>query len=184
MGIKKIISNCMLAMLAISLVIFTSGCGANLADVNRTAKSDDEIANETVELIIEAIENKDAAALTAMFSPEVLDTMDMELFGEKAEELFSVWSGNMVEYDGELSTSKETISGNVIREITGFYDIETTETMCHLLFMSTVQDEGNENAEGISMIVYVSDELRQSEGFYWQYGNREPGIYIDIEVSN
>lgn len=180
---KRIVTSCILAVLLISLVLFGAGCGANLADVNRTAKSDDEIADETVELIIEAIENKDVDALTAMFSPEVLDEMDMELFRERAEELFSVWSGNIVEYDGELSTSKKTKSGNVIRKVTGFYDIETTEAMCHLLFMSTVQDEGNENAEGISMIVYVSDELRQSEGFYWRYGDREPGIYIDMELS-
>ena len=182
MNRKKIVTNYSLSIVLILLVLFGSGCGANLTSVNRTAKSDDEIADETVELIIEAIENKDVDALTAMFSPEVLDTMDMELFGEKAEELFSVWSGNIVEYDGELSTSKETKSGNVIRKITGFYDIETTETMCHLLFMSTVQDEGNEDAEGISMIVYVSDELRQLEGFYWQYGNREPGIYVDTQM--
>ena len=180
---KKIFKNCILAVLLISLVLFDAGCGANLADVNRTAKSDDEIADETVEMIIEAIENKDVDALTAMFSPEVLDAMDMELLSERAEELFSIWSGNVVEYDGELSTSKKTKSGNVIRKITGFYDIETTETMCHLLFMSTVQDEGNENAEGISMIVYVTDKLFQSEDFYWQYGNREPGIYIDTKMS-
>lgn len=32
------------------------------------------------------------------------------------------------------------------------------------------------------MIVYVSDELYQTENFYWEYGNREPGIYIDTEV--
>lgn len=179
---KKIFMSCRLAVLLISIVLFGAGCGADLADVNRTAKSDDEIADETIEMIVEAIENKDVDALTAMFSPEVLDAMDMELFCESAEELFSVWSGNMVAYDGELHTSKETKKGNVIRKITGFYDIETTEAMCHLLFMSTIQDEGNENAEGISMIIYVSDELRQSEDFYWQYGNREPGIYIDNVV--
>ena len=179
---KRIVTSCILVVVLTSLVLLSSGCGANLVGINETARSDDEIADEIVEIIIEAIENKDVDALTAMFSPEVLDAMDMELLSERAEELFSIWSGNVVEYDGELSTSKKTKSGNVIRKITGFYDIETTETMCHLLFMSTVQDEGNENAEGISMIVYVTDKLFQSEDFYWQYGNREPGIYIDTKM--
>lgn len=180
---KKIFMSGRLVILLILLVLFVAGCGADLVDINRTARSDDEIADETVEIIIEAIENKDVDALTAMFSPEVLDEMDMELFHERTEELFSVWAGKLVEYDGELSTSKETKSGNIIRKITGFYDIETTENVCHLLFVSTVQDEGNENAEGLSQIVYVTDELFQSEDFYWQYGNREPGIYIDTKMS-
>lgn len=179
---KRIVTSCILAVLLIPLVLFGSGCGADLTGVNRTAKSDDELADDMMELIVEAIEKKDADALTAMFSVENLDKMDMELFHERAEELFSVWSGNLVEYDGELSTSKETKNGNIIRKITGFYDIETTENVCHLLFMSTVQDEGNEKAEGLSQIVYVTDELFQSEDFYWQYGNREPGIYIDTKM--
>lgn len=179
---KKIFMSGRLAVLLILLVLFVAGCGADLADINHTARSDDEIADEIVEMIIEAIENKDVDALTAMLSPEVLDAMDMELFCERAEEVFSIWSGNVVEYDGELSTLKETKSGNVIRKITGFYDIETTENVCHLLFVSTVQDEGNENAEGLSQIVYVTDELFQSEDFYWQYGSRESGIYIDTKM--
>ncbi|MBQ8813477.1 MAG: DUF5104 domain-containing protein [Lachnospiraceae bacterium] len=178
---KRIITSYLLVVLT-SLVLLSSGCGANLVGLSETAKSDDDLADEIIELIVEAIEAKDADTLFSIFSVESLDEMDMELLHERTEELFSVWSGNMVEYDGELSTSKKTKSGNVIRKITGFYDIETTETMCHLLFMSTVQDEGNENAEGISMIVYVTDELFQSEDFYWQYGNREPGIYVDTKM--
>lgn len=180
---KRIVTSCILAVLLLLLVLFGSGCGADLTGVNRTAKSDDEVADEYIEMIIEAIQNKDSDALFAMFSVDVQSEMDVELFGERAEELFSVWSGNMVAYDGELHTSKETKKGNVIRKITGFYDIETTENVCHLLFICTVQDDGNENAEGISEIVYVTDELFQTEDFYWQYGNREPGIYIDTKMS-
>lgn len=46
-------------------------------------------------------------------------------------------------------------------------------------FFSAVRDDENADNVGLSMIVFVTDELYQSEDFYWEYGNREPGIYID-----
>ena len=56
---------------------------------------------------------------------------------------------------------------------------ETTDATYHLLFLSVIRDDENADNVGLSMIVFVSDELYQTEDFYWEYGNREPGIYID-----
>ena len=43
---KKIFMSNSLAVLLILLVLFVAGCGADLPDLNRTARSDDEIADE------------------------------------------------------------------------------------------------------------------------------------------
>ena len=161
------------------ILLLCSGCGANLSNVNDTAKSEDNIADEYIEKIIEAINSKDNEALTEMFSATALSKIDMTVFEQRINELFISLQGEVVEYNGELSTARHKHSGKITHSINGFYDIETTEATYHLLFLSVVRDDENANNVGLSMIVFVTDELYQSEDFYWEYGNREPGIYID-----
>lgn len=168
-----------LICIALFILLLCSGCGANLTGVNETAKSDDNIADEYIEKIVEAIRSKDNEALIEMFSVTALNKIDMTEFEKSINELFTTWQGEVVEYDGELSTATNRHSGKTMHSINGFYDIETTDTTHHLLFLSVVRDDENSDNVGLSMIVFVTDELYQSDDFYWKYGNREPGIYID-----
>lgn len=161
------------------VLLLCSGCGANLTSINDTAKSDDDIADECIEKIVEAINSNDKEAITEMFSVAALSEIDMTIFEQGIDDLFSLWQGEMLEYDGELSTATNKHSGKIMHSINGFYDIETTEAMHHLLFLSVIRDDENPDNVGLSMIVFVTDELYQSDDFYWEYGNREPGIYID-----
>lgn len=161
------------------ILVLCSGCGTNLSSVNERAKSDDDIADEYIEKIIEVINSKDNEALIEMFSVTALKEIDMTVFEQRLNELFASWQGEVVEYNGELSTERKRHSGKITHSINGFYDIETTDTTHHLLFLSVVRDDENSDNEGLSMIVFVTDKLYQSENFYWEYGNRESGIYID-----
>lgn len=94
------------------------------------------------------------------------------------KEPFDLFRGEVLEYDGELSTATNNHTNEHTHRITGFYSIESTEGTYHLLFIFKDRDEENADAIGLSMILFVSDELFNSDGFYWNYG-REPGIYID-----
>lgn len=161
------------------LLVLCSGCGANLTTVNDKAESDNDIADKHIEDLVDTIEKNDKEALIEMFSVAAMNEIDMTVFEQSIDELFDIWQGEMVEYDGELSTGTNRHSGKITHFINGFYDIETTEATHHLLFLSVVRDDENSDNVGLSMIVFVTDELYQSDDFYWEYGNREPGIYID-----
>lgn len=165
------------------LLVLCCGCSANLTKVNDTAKSDDDIADKYIEEIVDTIENNDKEALIEMFSTATMNEIDMAVLEQSVDELFDVWQGEMVGYDGELSAGINRHSGKVTHFINGFYDIETTDATHHLLFLSVVRDDENADNVGLSMIVFVTDELYQSDDFYWEYGNREPGIYIDKLVN-
>ena len=117
-----------------------------------------------------------------MFSTFAMSKMDATLLDKRIDELFGEWQGEMVEYNSDLSTGINRHSGKTTQFINGFYNIVTTETTHHLLFLSVVRDDENADNIGLSMIVFVTDELYQQEDFYWEYGNREPGIYIDSVV--
>lgn len=154
----------------------------NLPESNQIASSQDKKANEIIEEIVRAIEDEDKNALKEMFSISAMSEMDAALLDKKIDALFGEWQGEMVEYDSDLSTGINRHNGKSTYFINGFYDIVTTETTHHLLFLSVVRDDENADNIGLSMIVFVTDELYQQEDFYWEYGNRTPGIYIDHVV--
>lgn len=86
------------------LLVLCCGCGANLTKLNDTTKTDDDIADERIIEIVNAIENNDKDALVKMFSVAAMKEIDMAVFEQSIDELFAVWQGDMIEYDGELST--------------------------------------------------------------------------------
>lgn len=172
---KKII----IFIFAVLLTMNISGCGVNQDEVNKKAQSEDLIADECMEQIISAIENRDVDALVDMFAPEALNEINLDLLLQETEKLFNEYHGTMNKYDGELSTATSRNDGNMVHEIKGFYEITTTEDIHHILFIYKDRDDGNSESEGLSMIVFVTDELFCSDDFYWKYGSREPGIYID-----
>lgn len=157
-----------------------TGCAGNIDKVNKSASTENEMADECFSEIRKAIQEQDIDALLNLFSIEVKATLDIELFRQYANKLFELYDGEAVSYKRDLSTS--TTENRHIHETLGFYDIETANGTHHLLFINTDRNKDNEDAEGISMIVYVSDELYNSDGFYWKYGSREPGLYIDLAL--
>ena len=94
----------MLALVLFFLLVLCCGCGANLTKLNDTTKTDDDIADERIIEIVNAIENNDKDALVKMFSVAAMKEIDMAVFEQSIDELFAVWQGDMIEYDGELST--------------------------------------------------------------------------------
>lgn len=181
--ITNVGSNSRLAMLIVVLFVLTfsglCGCAADLSEVNQKSQSEDMIADECMNQILEAIANKDSEALQNLFSKEALEAIDLTLMKTATKELFELFRGEVLEYDGELSTSTNNHTNEHTHQITGFYSIESTEGTYHLLFIFKDRDDENADAIGLSMILFVSDELFNSDGFYWNYGSRDPGIYID-----
>lgn len=72
-----------------------------------TFKFDYDIAKERTAKLFEALENKDKDALKAMFSKNSLT--EAENFDESVEELFDYFQGNIISYEDQVPTSRESI---------------------------------------------------------------------------
>lgn len=164
--------------------VWVTGCGANLNRINRQAFTENGMADECFNQIIEAIKAQDAEALLALFSDEAKAELDKELFEQKAAELFSLYDGEVKTYHRDLATSQTSSTNSHTHETVGYYDIEAENAVHHLLFINQDWNRENKDTEDISVIVYISDELYNTEGFMWKGKSRAPGIYVDLEMKD
>ena len=71
----------------------------NKEDIVNPSRYTDEV-KMTKEVLEAALKD----ALVKMFSVAAMKEIDMAVFEQSIDELFAVWQGDMIEYDGELST--------------------------------------------------------------------------------
>lgn len=165
------------AVIATTQVVL-SGCAAQHKEINMYALSENELADECMEHMLKAVSNKDKEALTDMFSTACKNEMNQVLFENQVDTLFNALSGDVLSYHGFLSTVNNNHEGEHNHQIRGFYTVETTSDVYHFCFTYRDRDEENQDKVGLSMIILVTDELFNSDGFSWKY-TRDPGIYIE-----
>ena len=105
-----------------ALVCSLSGCIVFRRGSSNEYRSDEELADEMIENIIDCAEKEDAKALTELFSQYAEDsTLNL---AEQAEEFIEFFQGQCKSWKGNASSHKKSEYGKTIwRELKGQYSV-------------------------------------------------------------
>ena len=144
--------------------------------------SDKEIAADTIDSLINAMELKDGDTLTGMFSNEAINAD--ENFKEDLEKLFDYFQGNFVSRSsqGNINAFDEVENDERKRILYFSYDIKTTTETYRVAVCQIVKDTSNKDNVGIhSMyIIKLKDDV-DANVVYRGDDKNTPGINIDIK---
>lgn len=174
---KKIL----LALLAI--MMFLSSCslgGLELGKKGSFFQDDRSKANNSFEMVLNAIQNKDAIALKSLFSNASLKNVDD--FDAIANDLFEFFQGNVVSYDDWGGA----VAGEGLREggqewyiIQPTYDVKTSEQEYRFAFKEFTVNDFEPDKVGIwSLYVIKKADDTDPECAYRGDGKWTPGINI------
>lgn len=170
----------------ISLML-SSCVGSSRTDMLNKS-SDEEVANEKLVKILDYIMNEDEESLKAMFSQRALD--ESKNFSENAKLLFKFFDGEIIswEKDSGPHVSKSANYGEIVKEVSSYYFVETDKGSYFFLINDFPVDDVNANNEGLYMVLVVLAENRldifepENEILYIDGEKvRTPGIYLPIK---
>ena len=165
-------------LLMIPLLITACSLGGFTTRKGFFSNSDREIASESFEKIIAAIESQDSNALKSLFSEKALS--EAENLDKSIEELFQLYQGKMVSYDDQggpgLDGSRNSDGrGYVMTKLLSTINVETSEKKYHFGILEYVEDtEFPENIGIYSIYVVETDVLDEPTANWWM----EDGVWI------
>ncbi len=164
-------------LLIASMLLLTSCSLAGVPMAGRFfVDRDDELADERLEQVLEAIENQDKDALKGLFSKRALEeTAD---FDAGAEYLFELFQGDVASWDGDIGPVYESIElGKRTKEMTSFFDVVTDE-QTYIVFLADVPvDTQNPDNAGLYALRVVKAEDEETQLTYAE-DMMVPGIYM------
>lgn len=142
--------------------------------------SDESVADETLEKLTVAIEERDEQKIKEMISPNTIDSVndiDMQI-----QELIDFFQGEVKLYKnpyGGPIVSKEKKDDNSKIEFDYTYLVETTKSMYWISIYEIITDEVDKSNEGIKYIYIKETQDNDVEELNWgiDWGN-EIGIHI------
>jgi hypothetical protein len=166
--------------LCIILSMFLCACSTGGDGVMLDA--DAKKANKQFEKVIEALESKDTAMLTSLFSLNSIQTLDN--FDESIEQIMNYYVGEKVSYnkDGGAALVESSVEdGEYIQTMQSTYDLYTTKGAYRVAIKSVSKDTVDPNNIGIHSlyIIKMSDDT-YPEYAYWGDALFTPGINIGI----
>ena len=162
------------------LVINIGGCMSKERQLLKWFKSEQEISDERVEKIIEALKKKDAEKLKEMFSKKAI--LEVDNLDEQLESLIEFYSGDLVEYDGGCDSESQNRHGKKKLSIYGKYKVITTEEEYRIFFSECVKDYEEPEKIGIYNIGIVKEEVWKKEDIMWY--NEKMGAYVEVGSLN
>ena len=167
------------------VVLFFTSCSMGGTDVFKKAfVSDAQIADQTLEQVMSAIQKEDKEALKNLFSKKcVADTED---FDAKVTALMDYYKGEMTSYNnwGALNTNEgmnEDGTGRSWKNLQATYDVDTDKTGYRVAFQTCVKDTADADNIGIYSFYVIKAEDMDMQIAYWGDGKWTPGINIDIK---
>lgn len=156
-----------------------TACTGALYGRNGTALSDEDIANDRMTEIIEAIENKDQEKMKEILARNTISSVkDIEI---QIENLLEYYKGEFVSYEnvGGPTVYQNHDEGNSRIEFELSYVIITTSKTYQIAIQDVVMDDFDRDNEGVTYI-YIKEikEYNENQEAYW--GDSEPkvGIYL------
>jgi len=142
--------------------------------------SEQQMADRMMEDIATALDNGDADALKSLFSKTALEeATDID---QQISDLLQFYQGKKQSFEGDASSSTHTKYGEDIEEqLIGQYLLTTDKESYRVIYDYNVIDKDNPNAEGLSQLEIVTDELYQKDDFDFLCGSEGyegPGVYM------
>lgn len=169
-----------LVLFCIILCINTGGCVRPMSRGERLTKelgSEQQIADQMMENIAIALDNGDVDALKNLFSKTALEEatdIDQQIYA-----LLNFYQGKMQSYKGDASSSTSTEYGeDTEKQLIGQYLLTTDKESYRIIYDYNVIDKDNPDAEGLSQLEIVTDELYQKDDFEYLCGYEGPGVYM------
>ncbi len=166
----------------ILFAMFSASC-ISYSDFNKLYIVDaDDLSQDTVDKIIEAVNDKDATGLKTMFSKNTCDNApEIE---EDIARLFEFVQGEITDY-GITSgphTSKKSEGSKIESDIDICFYIQTTENKYHIALHERIIDTVDKNNVGILCFEIIRDVDWTEDHVYGGSDNGEKqGIIIDNE---
>lgn len=136
--------------------------------------SEQKMADERIEEIIEALEQEDAKKLKDMFSQKTM--MEVGDLDAQIKSLIEFYEGELEFYEGTCDSSSQNRHGKKKLEIIGNYTIKTTEEEYEIKFYEWVKEYEFPEKVGIYKIQITSKETRTEKDFMWT--EEEMGAYV------
>lgn len=170
-GKKKKVVLLVSCMIAIEI----SGChyqskGEYMANVIR---EEQDMSDEMMQSIMDALEAQDAKALKELFSPYALE--HAENIDKKIAELMEFYPGSNEGYEGNCSSMGGKHYSRLI--LYGTYDVMNDGQKYEVRFITMPHNDEEPDKEGLYLIEVMTEEA-EPEGFKWRNEEDEPGIYV------
>lgn len=171
-----------IAVIHLITVIFICSCSSGEV---RSVANDDKTANQKFEMIIEALENKNADELTKLFSENAINNDDD--FNEKVDSLFEYYHGDLVSYDdwdalAVYDSVNESGDNRRVKSYDLTYDVETTEQKYRFAIHYVIEDTADKNNVGIwSLYIIKAEDDTDLRFAYRGDGKDTPGININVK---
>lgn len=145
------------------------------SQIGRYIEDDSPAANKRVELILQALEDKDKNAIKSMFSKKALS--EAEEFDSHLDYLFEFFQGDIQKWD-ECSpgTSEERKYGHVIKKLSWWTYVYTDKEKYIFFLIEYAEDTDHPDNVGLYTlrVINAKDEDKEFE----RYDKMEiPGIY-------
>lgn len=169
-------------LLVATILLLTSCSLGDTYMFGKIFRSDREIANESFEKIIRAIESRDKNALTNLFSERSI--ADSDDFDGSITALFDYYKGEMTSYNdwGGPNTNdgiNDDGTGRNWKNIQSTYDVETNGGIYRFAIKTFLKDSADANNIGVYSLYVMRVEDSDIRFAYWGDGNWTPGINID-----
>ena len=166
----------LLLMVCCALVCSLSGCIVFRRGSSNEYRSDEELADEMIENIIDCAEKEDAKALTELFSQYAEDsTLNL---AEQAEEFIEFFQGQCKSWKGNASSHKKSEYGKTIwRELRGQYSVITDEAQYKIAYIYIPFHREEPDKAGLTAIEITTEETFNKDWFLWSL-DQKPGIYV------
>lgn len=173
----KVVLCCVILCMNLGGCIKPMGRGERLT---KELGSEQQMADQMMENIAAALDAGDADALKSLFSKTTLEeATDID---QQISDLLEFYQGKKQSFEGDASSSTHTKYGEDIeKQLIGQYLLTTDKESYRVMYDYTVIDKDNPDAEGLSQLEVVTDELYQEDDFDYLCGNEGyegPGVYM------
>lgn len=175
-------------ILFIISILILNGCGNNndssekLKWMSKKHVTSKEIADEFVEYVITAFNEKRTDDIIELLSDSALEAEDKAVYQEEIDAVYSYLDNDdIITYDSDNLPPASTESNERGKKsilYTGFYKLFTTQETYWVVFDLSIRNDENPEEIGLNKIIIASDEVKQREDFNWLYYNDPPGFYI------
>ena len=159
-------------MVCCTLICGLSGCAGS----SNEFRSDEELADEMIENIIDCAEKEDAQALTGLFSQYTKEsTFNLT---EQAEDFLDFFQGECEDWKGNASSHQKSEYGKIVwRELRGQYSVTTDHAQYKIAYVYIPFDREEPEKEGLTAVEITTEETFNEEDFLWSL-DQKPGIYV------
>ncbi len=177
------------------IMTFISGCSINITDLGDYEASDfdigkvlgipeslDTVATNTLEEIVQAIEAEDKDAIKGLFSEHALE--QAEDIDAQIDKLFTFYKGIMTSHDDGTNATAEGSGFNgsedIISEVRGYYEVETSEDTYLIKFDYLVKCM-TPSREGLHNISIIQKSYFEQDENYKKFGTGKAGVFVVTE---